>query len=367
MSNHFPINNFSATLREAIDSQTQEIRLDVGCGSRLMSPCWVSIDDEIIDIGERQRAWISTGTDGVNRIFWGAMKDGVAGNGITIALVDPGAPDSAFSVSTIDNAISVSLATDSTGAITSTVEDVLKLVRRDLDASRLVQCYAQDEIVGGVVAAESVTLNGGDDDVLHAQGDPTGRGSQGTAAVPHAAGAKVEVRCTADMLMEIASSMNAIIVFPGQFSVNAGAPVLEELRVGGASGFTVKVWKFPQGEDAEVSIGSFVPDIYGGRAVGIIAIWYSKTPGAGSCHWRMRACAANSYVGSPAEQLPISFDAPSDNPGDDAMNIAAAFIELPGYAIGDGAVLASIGRVGSNADDTFAGDAYLFEAAILIA
>jgi len=365
MANHFPTNNFSAPLREAIDAEAQEIRLDVGCGSRLKTPCWISIDDEIIDISERQRAWNPTGTEGVNRIFWGAMKDGVAGNGIVVSLVDPGMPDSALSVVATANSVSVSLATDPAGVITSTVKDVLKLVRRDLNASRVVQCYAPDEVLAGVVAAETATLSGGDDDILIVQSDP-GRGVQATAAAPHAAGSTVEVRCTAELLMEIASSMNAIIIFPGHFAVNAGAPVLEDLRVGGASGFTVKVWKFPQGEDAEISLGSFLPDIYGGRAIGIIAIWYSQTSAPGSCFWRMRACAANGYIGSPAEQLPIPFDAPSDNPGADAINMAAAFIELPGRAVGDGAVLISIGRVGTNPDDTFAGDAYLFEAALLI-
>jgi len=366
MANHFPTNNFSAPLRESIDAETQEIRLDVGSGSRLKTPCWVSIDDEIIDIGERQRAWSSSGLEGVNRIFWGAMQDGAAGNGIVVALVAPGVPDSALSVVATDNAVSVSLATDFSGVITSAVEDVLKLVRRDVNASRLVQCYAPDEVLSDIVAAETVTLAGGDDDILLAEGEPTGRGAQGTAAASHAAGAKVEVRCTAELLTELAASMNTTLVSPIQFAVHAGAPVLDDVIVGGTSGFTVKAWKFPQGEEAEISLATFLPDSYGRRTVGVIASWFSSIAGGGSCHWRMRACAANSYVGTLPEQSPVTFHTLSDSSGADTVNMAAAFMELPGRAVGDGAVFISIGRAGANPDDTLAGDAYLYQVILVV-
>lgn len=66
----------------------------------------------------------------------------------TIAFVDPGAPSQPLSVSTVDQAVTVSLATDGGGEITSTAGDIQTLVNSDPDASAVMGANAlQDGLV----------------------------------------------------------------------------------------------------------------------------------------------------------------------------------------------------------------------------
>lgn len=71
-------------------------------------------------------------------------------------------------------------------------------------------------------------------------------------------------------------------------------------------------------------------------------------------------------MGTAPEQTTATFDTLSDSSGADTIDMAAAFMELPGRAVGDGTVFISIGRAGTNPDDTLAGDAYLFQAILVI-
>jgi hypothetical protein len=60
------------------------------------------------------------------------------GNGITIQLVDPGAPSSAIAVTVVDKAITVKLGTDASGAIVSTAQDVITALNSTPASSALV-------------------------------------------------------------------------------------------------------------------------------------------------------------------------------------------------------------------------------------
>lgn len=67
-----------------------------------------------------------------------AVAAGPDGELITIELLDPGANDQALAISVVGNAISVSLATDSGGVITTTGNALKAALNADPDASALI-------------------------------------------------------------------------------------------------------------------------------------------------------------------------------------------------------------------------------------
>ena len=85
-----------------------------------------------------------------------AVKPGVAGNMITVALVDPGANNIPLTVAVNNMAITVGLATGAAGAITSTNTDVVSAINASEDASALV-IAAESGVAGTVVAAVAAT------------------------------------------------------------------------------------------------------------------------------------------------------------------------------------------------------------------
>ena len=92
-----------------------------------------------------------------------AAAAGVAGNAITVALVDPGANDRELAVAVAGTAISVSLATGNAGAITSTNTDVVAAINASAAAAALViASIAAGGTAGTVVSAVgAVNLAGG--------------------------------------------------------------------------------------------------------------------------------------------------------------------------------------------------------------
>ena len=81
-------------------------------------------------------------------------------SGITIAFVDPSANDALLSVSVTGDAITVNLATDGSGNITSTAKDIRIAIHAHATASDMVYV---EELGEGVVTAMSATgLTGGD-------------------------------------------------------------------------------------------------------------------------------------------------------------------------------------------------------------
>ncbi|MCE5314008.1 MAG: phage tail sheath C-terminal domain-containing protein [Armatimonadota bacterium] len=101
-------------------------------------------------------AALVTGTQGADRIAWTAKTSGAAGNGITITLVKSG-NDTALSVEVSSQAITVHLATNSSGDATSTAAQVAAAIAAHTGASALVSAVSTDIGVATPVAATNLT------------------------------------------------------------------------------------------------------------------------------------------------------------------------------------------------------------------
>lgn len=73
-----------------------------------------------------------------NDLVFTAVQEGAPGENISIEYADPGAANQALSVVVNGNAITVNLATDATGQITTTAEDIFAAIQNDPAASALV-------------------------------------------------------------------------------------------------------------------------------------------------------------------------------------------------------------------------------------
>ncbi len=95
---------------------------------------------------------------GIDSLAWGHE----GGNDLSVAFVDPGAAHSPLSVSVSGDDITVSLATGSSGAITSTAAEVVAAINASPAASALVVAYTyRGNAGGGVVSAGSADLTDG--------------------------------------------------------------------------------------------------------------------------------------------------------------------------------------------------------------
>ncbi len=84
-------------------------------------------------------AALTTSLDGTNNdLAFTARNPGENGNDIRIRFLDPGAANQGLTVSVNENDITISLATDGTGAITSTANQVMNAINADPSASALV-------------------------------------------------------------------------------------------------------------------------------------------------------------------------------------------------------------------------------------
>lgn len=90
-----------------------------------------------------------------------AKTEGVAGNAIEIEFVDPSGDDASLGVVVVGNKITVNLATDSGGVITSNVDAIVAAINADGDASALVT--ASGSGTDPVAAAALANLTGGAD------------------------------------------------------------------------------------------------------------------------------------------------------------------------------------------------------------
>jgi uncharacterized protein YbjQ (UPF0145 family) len=80
------------------------------------------------------------------------------GNDIAVAIVDPGAADSALDISVIGSDITVSLATDAAGAPTSTAADVVTALNADAASSALINAHLyRGSSGGGIVQPQAST------------------------------------------------------------------------------------------------------------------------------------------------------------------------------------------------------------------
>lgn len=111
-------------------------------------------------------AALLTGVVGSNNaLTWTAKDAGADGNEITVALVNPGTASHAIAVAVVDNAITVTLATDSGSALTSTAAQITTAVSGNAPANALVGTANTSSSSGaGVAAAVAPThLAGGSD------------------------------------------------------------------------------------------------------------------------------------------------------------------------------------------------------------
>ncbi len=113
-----------------------------------------------------------------------AKTAGFEGNDLSIVLADPGANDKALSVDYDDGVITVNLATDGSGSITSTGADVVAAINADVEASALV--YAElgtgSDGTGTCAAVASTALVGGSDEAPVTAANGTGSDGSGTAS-----------------------------------------------------------------------------------------------------------------------------------------------------------------------------------------
>lgn len=120
------------------------------------------------DAAQEVKASLQTGFAAANNaLTWTAKLDGALGNDITVHLKDPKANSATLSVAVTGKAIVVSLATGSTGAVTSTAAQVVTAVAANADANALVGVANTGASTGaGVIAAafRPASLAGGEDE-----------------------------------------------------------------------------------------------------------------------------------------------------------------------------------------------------------
>lgn len=102
-------------------------------------------------------------TNALADVSLAAVTGGQAGNGISVRFVDPSAASQALAVSVSGSAITVSLATDGTGAITSTAAQVAAAINANPSASALVTATPEGAGTGVVDAVAQTNLSGGTD------------------------------------------------------------------------------------------------------------------------------------------------------------------------------------------------------------
>lgn len=98
----------------------------------------------------------------VEGVTFTAVTPGEAGNDIEIVFADPGGNDAGLGVTVNGNTITVNLATDGTGAITSTVDDIVAAINDDDAASAMVTASGSGSVA--VAAAAATSLENGTDD-----------------------------------------------------------------------------------------------------------------------------------------------------------------------------------------------------------
>ncbi|PZQ21162.1 MAG: phage tail protein [Sphingopyxis macrogoltabida] len=113
-----------------------------------------------------------------------AKAVGVAGNNISIRLVDPAANSSALAVTVDGNAITISLATSGAGAVTTTGALLLAAINAHAGASALVTAAALAGSTGAgvAVAGGRLFLSGGEDEAFPLNTPTLVAGSQREAA-----------------------------------------------------------------------------------------------------------------------------------------------------------------------------------------
>ncbi len=104
-------------------------------------------------------------SDVLQNLEFTAVAHGVAGNAVGVELLDPGLPSQPLAINVVGNDISVSLATDANGEVTTTAQELINAFRNDPAANALVTVGLTEYQRGGdaVLAPMAMTrLSGGD-------------------------------------------------------------------------------------------------------------------------------------------------------------------------------------------------------------
>jgi hypothetical protein len=131
------------------------------------------IQDQYLELGPgnlyiypKTKAALTTSLTGTNNdLIIRAQRGGVAGNSITIELVDPTTNNTPLSVAVVSNAITVTLATDGASIITSTAAQVRDALNQSFASYALVYAVLSsgNDGTGLVTALASTPLVGGSD------------------------------------------------------------------------------------------------------------------------------------------------------------------------------------------------------------
>ena len=82
------------------------------------------------------------------------------GNGLVVETLDPGSPNQPLTVRVSDGTISISLATDGVGGLTSSAAEVITAINNDTAASSLVRADPyRESSANGLVSPQSITLS----------------------------------------------------------------------------------------------------------------------------------------------------------------------------------------------------------------
>lgn len=125
-----------------------------------------------------------------NALIFTGVLSGALGNQITVALVNPSAASSPLSVSVLGRDVTISLATDAGGVVTSLASEVATAVAASVDASALVTvANANGSDGSGVVTpARRAMLSGGVDEAFPLNTPVLVAGDAGQAAMLGASG-----------------------------------------------------------------------------------------------------------------------------------------------------------------------------------
>ena len=102
-------------------------------------------------------------TNALADLTYTARDPGTAGNAISVVHLDPAGNSQALAVSVVGSVITVSLATDGAGAITSTAAQVKAAVLANRNSRALVYCEDEGAGTGIVNAVAATALTGGTD------------------------------------------------------------------------------------------------------------------------------------------------------------------------------------------------------------
>jgi flagellar hook protein FlgE len=107
--------------------------------------------------GQHQQAALTTAFGADNDLTFTAVNYGGEGQDITVEYLDPGAANQPLSISLTGDAVTVNLATDAGGAITSTAAQIMAALNADVSVSALMTTSLASATGGGVVPAMAAT------------------------------------------------------------------------------------------------------------------------------------------------------------------------------------------------------------------